>query len=170
MSGSTARKVQPFTISTKLSLPKGSPDFPGDGSITALDNCVMRQNLNEHVSLYLAQASPGPAGGRFDSTSPVEEMVTDEDRVNLNSLSRSIKKITLSDWHRESGSSQERMPGSSVHTNCERNCNNNNCRSGKAQFKVRLFPDSITVCHSSCHSLKYTQTRSGYFLRFRILV
>ncbi|XP_066474712.1 spectrin beta chain, non-erythrocytic 2-like isoform X2 [Tiliqua scincoides] len=143
MSGSTARKVQPFTISTKLSLPKCSPDFPGDDCpgvpMTALDNCVLHQNLNEHVSLYLAQASPESTGGRFDSNSPAEEVVANEDRVNRNSLSRSIKKITLSNWHRESSSSEERMlGGSSAHTSCERNCNNNNCRTGKAQFKVFL--------------------------------
>ncbi|KAJ6664695.1 hypothetical protein lerEdw1_006268 [Lerista edwardsae] len=140
MSGSAARKVQPFTISTKLSLPKCSPDFPGDSCpgipIAALDNCVLHQNLNEHVSLYLAQASPVPTGGRFDSTSPAEEVVTNEDRANRNSLSRTIKKITLSNWHRES--SEERMLGSSAHPSCERNCNNNNCRTGKAQFKVFL--------------------------------
>ncbi|XP_053160357.1 uncharacterized protein LOC128348748 isoform X3 [Hemicordylus capensis] len=147
MSGSTARKIQPFTISTKLSLPKCSPDFPGDSCpgipIAALDNHVLHQNLNERVSLYLAQAqtSPVPTGGRFDSSSPAEEVVTNEDRVNRNSLSRSIKKITLSSWHREPPSGKEGVLEGPAHTSCERNCNNNNCRTGKTQFKVFLRKD-----------------------------
>ncbi|XP_053238868.1 uncharacterized protein LOC128410983 isoform X2 [Podarcis raffonei] len=136
MSGSRARKVQPFTITTKLSLPKCSLDFSGDScpDIAALDNHALHQNLNERVSLYLAQASPVSSEGRFDSTSPVEEVATNEDRINRNSLSRSIKKITLSNWHGEPNPGEE----TSTHTRCERNCNNNNCRTGKAQFKVFL--------------------------------
>lgn len=141
MSGSTARKVQPFTISTKLSLPKCSPDFPGDGCpsipVAALDNHGLHQNLNEQVSRYLAQTQASP--GRFVSTSPVEELVTNEDTVNRNSLSRSIRKITLSSWHGEPSSGEEGMLGDAAHTSCERNCNNNNCRAGRAQFKVRSF-------------------------------
>nr|XP_034964067.1 uncharacterized protein LOC118081770 isoform X3 [Zootoca vivipara] len=135
MSGSRARKVQPFTITTKLSLPKCSLDFPGDScpDIAALDNHALHQNLNERVSLYLTRASPVSSEGRFDSTSPIE-VATNEDRINRNSLSRSIKKITLSNWHGEPNPGEE----TSTHTHCERNCNNNNCRTGKAQFKVLL--------------------------------
>ncbi|XP_061480822.1 spectrin beta chain, non-erythrocytic 1-like isoform X5 [Rhineura floridana] len=142
MSGSRARKVQPFTITTKLSLPKYSLDFPGDSCpsipIAALDNHVLHQNLNERVSLYLAQAPSVPTGGRFGCTSPVEEVVINEDRINRNSLSRSIKKITLSNWHGEPSPDEEAMLKGPAHTSCERNCNNNNCRTGKAQFKVFL--------------------------------
>ncbi|XP_061480818.1 uncharacterized protein LOC133383685 isoform X2 [Rhineura floridana] len=140
MSGSRARKVQPFTITTKLSLPKYSLDFPGDSCpsipIAALDNHVLHQNLNERVSLYLAQAPSVPTGGRFGCTSPVEEVVINEDRINRNSLSRSIKKITLSNWHGEPSPDEEAMLKGPAHTSCERNCNNNNCRTGKAQFKI----------------------------------
>lgn len=149
MSGSTARKIQPFTISTKLSLPKCSSDFPGDSCpgipISALDNHVLHQNLNEQVSLYLAQASSQPMEGRFHSASPTEEGVTNEDRVNRNSLSRSIKKITLSNWgqHGEPGLGEEEVLGDPAYASCERNFNNNNCRTGKAQFKVR---SSIVMC------------------------
>ncbi|XP_062829890.1 uncharacterized protein LOC100551915 isoform X2 [Anolis carolinensis] len=143
MSDSTARKVQPFTISTKLSLPKYSLDFPGEScqgiSIAALDNCGLHKNLNESVSLYLARSSPVPAGDGFKSTSPIEGVVTHEDRLNCNSLSRSIKKITLSNWQGEPGPGEQHgMLGGSPHTSSERNCNNNNCRTGKAQFKVFL--------------------------------
>ncbi|XP_062981477.1 spectrin beta chain, non-erythrocytic 5-like [Elgaria multicarinata webbii] len=142
MSGGTARKVQPFTISTKLSLPKCSLDFPGDGCpsmpIAALDNRDLHRNLNESVSLYLAHASTMPTEGRFDSPSPVEEVDTNEDRINRNSLSRSIKKITLSNWHREPDPGEGGMLRGPSHNSSERNCNNNNCRTGKAQFKVLL--------------------------------
>ncbi|XP_043399410.1 spectrin beta chain, non-erythrocytic 5 isoform X6 [Chelonia mydas] len=141
MSGSTARKIQPFTISTKLSLPKCTVDFPGDScpdTMAGLDNHALRQNLNECVPLYLAraQSSPVPAGGGFQSTSPTEEGITDEDQLNRNSLARSIKKITLSNWHGEPGPGKEGVPGVPVQTSCERNHNNNNSRPGKAQFKV----------------------------------
>ncbi|XP_037751426.1 uncharacterized protein LOC114022359 isoform X2 [Chelonia mydas] len=143
MSGSTARKIQPFTISTKLSLPKCTVDFPGDScpdTMAGLDNHALRQNLNECVPLYLAraQSSPVPAGGGFQSTSPTEEGITDEDQLNRNSLARSIKKITLSNWHGEPGPGKEGVPGVPVQTSCERNHNNNNSRPGKAQFKVFL--------------------------------
>ncbi|XP_068795609.1 spectrin beta chain, non-erythrocytic 4 isoform X2 [Struthio camelus] len=146
MSGSTARKVQPFTISTKLSLPKCAADFSGDACpgialSSALDNHRgLRHNLNERISLYLAQAraSPAPPDSQPRSTSPVEEGVTDEDQLNRNSLARSIKKITLSNWHGEAGSGDAGGPGDPARTGGERNHNNNNSRPGKAQFKVFL--------------------------------
>nr|XP_023966922.1 uncharacterized protein LOC101953621 isoform X1 [Chrysemys picta bellii] len=148
MSGSTARKIQPFTISTKLSLPKCTVDFPGDScpddTMAGLDNCALRQNLNECVPLYLAraQSSPVPTGGGFRSTSPTEEGITDEDQLNRNSLARSIKKITLSNWHGEPGPGKEGVSKGPVRTSCERNHNNNNSRPGKAQFK-------ISGCHAA---------------------
>ncbi|XP_024049537.1 spectrin beta chain, non-erythrocytic 5-like isoform X2 [Terrapene carolina triunguis] len=148
MSGSTARKIQPFTISTKLSLPKCTVDFPGDScpddTMAGLDNRALRQNLNECVPLYLAraQSSPVPTGGGFRSTSPTEEGITDEDQLNRNSLARSIKKITLSNWHGEPGPGKEGVSKGPVRTSCERNHNNNNSRPGKAQFK-------ISGCHAA---------------------
>nr|XP_032626289.1 uncharacterized protein LOC116819042 isoform X2 [Chelonoidis abingdonii] len=145
MSGSMARKIQPFTISTKLSLPKSTVDFPGDScpddTTAGLDNRTLRQNLNECVPMYLtqAQSSPVPPGGGFQSTSPTEEGITDEDQLNRNSLARSIKKITLSNWHGEPGPGKEGVSRGPVRTSCERNHNNNNSsRTGKAQFKVFL--------------------------------
>ncbi|XP_019405204.1 PREDICTED: uncharacterized protein LOC109319854 isoform X5 [Crocodylus porosus] len=145
MSGSTVRKVQPFTISTKLSLPKCAADCPGDPcpdvAMAALDNHSLRHNLNERVSLYLAQtqAAPGPPEGRVQSTSPVEEGVTDEDRLNRNSLARSIKKITLSNWHGEPGRGEDGVAGDPAHASCQRNHNNNNSRPGKAPFKAESW-------------------------------
>ncbi|XP_019382363.1 PREDICTED: uncharacterized protein LOC109304334 isoform X5 [Gavialis gangeticus] len=145
MSGSTVRKVQPFTISTKLSLPKCAADCPGDPcpdvTMAALDNRSLRHNLNERVSLYLAQtqAAPGPPEGRVQSTSPMEEGVTDEDRLNRNSLARSIKKITLSNWHGEPGPGEDGVAGDPAHASCQRNHNNNNSRPGKAPFKAESW-------------------------------
>ncbi|XP_010218117.1 PREDICTED: spectrin beta chain, non-erythrocytic 5-like [Tinamus guttatus] len=146
MSGSTARKVQPFTISTKLSLPKCGTDFSGDACpdialASALGNHHgLRHNLNERISLYLAQARASPASpdSQPRSTSPVEEGVTDEDRLNRNSLARSIKKITLSNWHGEAVACDTGGPRDPARTSVERNHNNNNSRAGKAQFKVFL--------------------------------
>ncbi|XP_074845873.1 uncharacterized protein LOC142011008 isoform X2 [Carettochelys insculpta] len=144
MSGSTVRKIQPFTISTKLSLPKCTGDFPGDSypddATAALDNRALRQNLNEQIPLCMAQArsSPVPIAGGFRSSSPAEEGITDEDQLNRNSLARSIKKITLSSWQGEPGQGERGVPAGPVRSPCERNHNNNNSRPGKAQFKVFL--------------------------------
>ncbi|XP_051469858.1 uncharacterized protein LOC127382371 isoform X2 [Apus apus] len=149
MSGSTARKVQPFTISTKLSLPKCAADCPRDACpsialASALDNHRgLRRSLNERISLYLAQARASPAApeGQPRSPSPGDEAGTDEERLNRNSLVRSIKKITLSNWHGEAGAGNAGGHGDPARTGGERNHNNNNSRPGKAQFKVFLRKD-----------------------------
>ncbi|XP_074753092.1 uncharacterized protein LOC141956400 isoform X2 [Athene noctua] len=146
MSGSTARKVQPFTISTKLSLPKCAAGFSGDACpgialASALDSHRgLRRSLNERISLYLAQARASPAAPEEQprSPSPGEERGTDEEPLNRGSLARSIKKITLSNWHGEPGAGG---PGDPDRTGGERNHNNNNSRPGKAQFKVFLRKD-----------------------------
>ncbi|PKU47149.1 calpain-11 isoform d [Limosa lapponica baueri] len=149
MSGSTARKVQPFTISTKLSLPKCATDFPGDtcpgiALASALDNHRgLHRSLNERISLYLAQARASPTApeGQPRSPSPGEDGGTDEERLNRNSLARSIKKITLSNWHGEAGKGDAGGPEDPARTGSERNHNNNNSRPGKAHFKVFLRKD-----------------------------
>ncbi|XP_061326936.1 uncharacterized protein LOC133278342 [Pezoporus flaviventris] len=149
MSGSTARKVQPFTISTKLSLPKCAADFPGDACpgialTSALDSHRgLRRSLNERISLYLAHARAGPVApeGQPRSPSPGEDGGTDDERLNRSSLSRSIKKITLSNWHGETGAGDTAGPGDPDRPGGERNHNNNNSRPGKAQFKVFLRKD-----------------------------
>ncbi|XP_049687053.1 spectrin beta chain, non-erythrocytic 5-like isoform X12 [Accipiter gentilis] len=148
MSGSTARKVQPFTISTKLSLPKCAADFSGDACpgialASALDNHRgLRRSLNERISLYLAQARAGPAApaGQGRSPSPGEDGATDEEQLNRNFLARSIKKITLSNWHGEAGAGDAGGPGDPARIGGERNHNNNNSRTGKAQLKLAGSP------------------------------
>ncbi|KAM4787626.1 uncharacterized protein ACIQIH_005516 isoform 4-T4 [Cyanocitta cristata] len=149
MSGSTARKVQPFTISTRLSLPKCAADFPGDACpgialASALDSHRgLRRSINERISLYLAHARAGPAApaGQPRSPSPGEDGSTDDDRLNRNSLARSIKKITLSNWYGDAGTGETGGPGNPARAGGERNHNNNNSRTGKAQFKVFLRKD-----------------------------
>ncbi|KAL2082855.1 hypothetical protein ACEWY4_020628 [Coilia grayii] len=59
MSESIVRKIQPFTIGTKLSVPSvpKCPDFSESYLPSqALDNCKLRHNLNEHVTLFLRGA------------------------------------------------------------------------------------------------------------------
>ncbi|XP_054370201.1 spectrin beta chain, non-erythrocytic 5-like [Molothrus ater] len=149
MSGSTARKVQPFTISTRLSLPKCAADFPGDACpgialASALDSHRgLRRSINERISLYLAHARAGPAAaaGQPRSPSPGEDGGPDEDRLNRSSLARSIKKITLSNWYGDAGTAEAGGHGDPARAGGERNHNNNNSRTGKAQFKVFLRKD-----------------------------
>lgn len=151
MSGSTARKVQPFTISTRLSLPKCAADFPGDSCpgvalASALDSHRgLRRSINERISLYLAHARAGPAAaaGQPRSPSPGEDGGPDEDRLNRSSLARSIKKITLSNWYGDAGTAEAGGHGDPARPGGERNHNNNNSRTGKAQFKVS---DPGTLC------------------------
>ncbi|XP_030092128.2 spectrin beta chain, non-erythrocytic 2-like isoform X3 [Serinus canaria] len=147
MSGSTARKVQPFTISTRLSLPKCAADFPGDACpgialASALDSHRgLRRSINERISLYLAHARAGPAApaGHPRSPSPGEDGGPDEDRLNRSSLARSIKKITLSNWYGDAGTGEAGGPGDPARAGSERNHNNNNSRTGKAQFKAESW-------------------------------
>ncbi|XP_039914595.1 spectrin beta chain, non-erythrocytic 2-like isoform X2 [Hirundo rustica] len=147
MSGSTARKVQPFTINTRLSLPKCAADFPGDACpgialASALDSHRgLRRSINERISLYLAHARAGPAAPAGRPRSPGEDGGTDEDRLNRSSLARSIKKITLSNWYGDAGTGEAGGHGDPARAGGERNHNNNNSRTGKAQFKVFLRKD-----------------------------
>ncbi|XP_005173083.3 uncharacterized protein mymx [Danio rerio] len=81
MSESIVRKIQPFTIRTKLSAPAVTPkcsDFHDDylPNRTFSDSCNLR-HLNEQVCLYLNQHE-------------------DESSVSPNPASRSIRKITIS--------------------------------------------------------------------------
>ncbi|XP_032540124.1 uncharacterized protein LOC116785059 isoform X2 [Chiroxiphia lanceolata] len=104
MSSSTARKVQPFTISTRLSLPSVPPTSPGPPAPASPSpppwdgHRGLRRSINERISLYLAHARAGPAAPAEQprSPGPGEDGGTDDDRLNRNSLARSIKKITLS--------------------------------------------------------------------------
>uniref|UniRef100_A0A096LZY1 PH domain-containing protein n=1 Tax=Poecilia formosa TaxID=48698 RepID=A0A096LZY1_POEFO len=109
MSESIVRKVQPFTIGTRLSVPSVTKcqEFPQSYLPSeALDNCVLQRNLN---SLYLSTSQVCAHGSRLvlptvDQTAPVKiqpEHVAAEDHLNQNiaspsAVSRSIKKITIS--------------------------------------------------------------------------
>lgn len=137
MSGSTARKVQPFTISTKLSLPKCAAEFsadscPGIALASALDGRRgLRAGLEQRISLYLAQARAGTREQpRGTGTGPGEE-----ERVSRGALARSIKRITLSNWH----GGDAGAPRDPARAGGERNHNNNNSGAGTAHVKVSVL-------------------------------
>ncbi|XP_058651865.1 uncharacterized protein LOC131552243 isoform X3 [Onychostoma macrolepis] len=166
MSESIVRKIQPFTIGTKLSapaVPKCS-DFP-DGFLpkrTFSDNCKLR-HLNEQVSLYLGRDRHcGPAAKhRREETS--------DDHLNRNTVSppnaasRSIRKITISS---QMEAAKDRLtPGmelKKIRANSENINNNNNITSSNtqlpkivgvscenkpsSQFKVLLCKDGEKQC------------------------
>ncbi|XP_016389689.1 spectrin alpha chain-like, partial [Sinocyclocheilus rhinocerous] len=166
MSESIARKIQPFTIGTKLSapaVPKCS-DFP-DGFLpnrTFSDNRKLR-HLNEQVSLYLGRDRHcGPAAKhRREETS--------DDHLNRNTVSppntasRSIRKITISS--RIEAAKDRLTPGmelKKIRANSENINNNNNITSANtqlpkivgvscenkpsSQFKVLLCKDGEKQC------------------------
>ncbi|KAL1263653.1 hypothetical protein QQF64_006392 [Cirrhinus molitorella] len=166
MSESIVRKIQPFTIGTKLSapaVPKCS-DFP-DGFLpnrTFSDNCKLR-HLNEQVSLYLGRDRHcGPAAKQRR-----EEMSNDHLNRNTvsppNAASRSIRKITISS--RMEAAMDRLTPGmdlKKIRANSENINNNNNITTCNAQlpkivdvscenkpssqFKVLLSKDAEKQC------------------------
>lgn len=100
MSESIARKVQPFTIGTRLSVPVPKcQEFPQSYlQNQSLDNCSLQSNLN---SLYLSRSQVCAHGPCLAVTqaSPGKHKQEDpaaEDHLNQNAVSRSIKKITIS--------------------------------------------------------------------------
>uniref|UniRef100_A0A3Q1G9E3 Uncharacterized LOC110949300 n=1 Tax=Acanthochromis polyacanthus TaxID=80966 RepID=A0A3Q1G9E3_9TELE len=141
MSEGIVRKVQPFTIGTRLSVPAvpKCQDFtqtylPSE----ALDNCVLQHNLN---SLYLSRSQVCAHGPCLvppivQQVAPVkrdQEHMAAEDQLNQNvasasAVSRSIKKITISGSKDRSedkttvGPAQLSITGSTS----ENNNNNNN--------------------------------------------
>ncbi|XP_021245222.1 uncharacterized protein LOC110395330 isoform X2 [Numida meleagris] len=146
MSGSTARKVQPFTISTKLSLPKCAAEFsadscPGIALASALDGRRgLRAGLEQRISLYLAQARAGPREqprGTGTGPGPGPGGGGEEERVSRGALARSIKRITLSNWH----GGDAGAPRDLARAGGERNRNNNNSGAGTAHVKVFLRKD-----------------------------
>lgn len=109
MSESIERKVQPFTIGTRLSIPAGAKCQEFTQSYLqnqSLDNCSLQRNLN---SLYLSRSQVCPHGpcltsGVVKGESPGKHKQDDsaaEDHLNQNivspsAVSRSIRKITIS--------------------------------------------------------------------------
>lgn len=143
MSESIARKVQPFTIGTRLSV----PSVPKCQEFTqsylqnqSLDSCTLQHNLN---SLYLSQSQACAHGPCL--VSPIVEQVEPmkcnqehmaaEDHLNQNAassaVSRSIKKITISGSTDRSENWVEAGPGQLLTTGStsENNNNNNNVTS-----------------------------------------
>ncbi|KAM4591138.1 uncharacterized protein mymx isoform 2-T2 [Odontesthes bonariensis] len=141
MSESIARKVQPFTIGTKLSVPPvpkcqefTQSYLPGE----TLDNCVLQHNLN---SLYLSRSQVYAHGPCLVSpivkqAAPVkhnQEHMAAEDHLNQNvaspsAVSRSIKKITISGSKDRSENKMLEVPAklSITGSSSENNNNNNN--------------------------------------------
>lgn len=136
MSESIVRKVQPFTIGTKLSapaVPKCS-DLVPDGYLpnrTFSDNCKLR-HLNEQVSLYLGRCGPAT----IPTKHPREDDRLNRNAVSPNAASRSIRKITISS--RMEAAKDRLTPGmeqKKIRTNSENiNNNNNNITTSNTQL------------------------------------
>ncbi|XP_037127055.1 uncharacterized protein LOC119134475 isoform X1 [Syngnathus acus] len=109
MSESIVRKIQPFTIGTKLSVPavpKCQEFSETYLQCQNLDNCTLQQNLN---SLYLSRQQVcahgpclvAPTDQRVAPGKHKQEDMIAEDHLNQNlapssAVSRAIKKITIS--------------------------------------------------------------------------
>ncbi|XP_078145041.1 spectrin beta chain, non-erythrocytic 5 [Centroberyx gerrardi] len=138
MSESIVRKVQPFTIGTRLSVPAvpKCQDFTQSYlQSQSLDNCTLQHNLNDSVSLYLSRSQVCARGPCLVSpivkrqVAPVqrrqqEQDMAAEDHLNQNTVSpssavsRSIKKITIS--------GSKAAAGPAIRGSTSENNNNNN--------------------------------------------
>lgn len=140
MSESIARKVQPFTIGTRLSVPA----VPKCQEFTesylqnqGLDNCSLQRNLN---SLYLSQSqvcahgpcltSPivkGASLGKNKQDDPAAEDHLNQNIPSPSAVSRSIKKITISGNKDPADSKELTGPTElSIRGSVSENNNNNN--------------------------------------------
>ncbi|KAM4607673.1 uncharacterized protein mymx isoform 2-T2 [Polymixia lowei] len=143
MSESIVRKVQPFTIGTRLSVPAvpKCPDFTQSYlQGESLDNCALQHNLNDSVSLYLSRSrvcAHGPClvAPVKQVAPPVTHQPEDmaaEDQLNQNTVppsavSRSIKKITISGNRENAGNKAAAGPALlPVKVSPSENNNNNN--------------------------------------------
>ncbi|XP_037637681.1 uncharacterized protein LOC119495375 isoform X3 [Sebastes umbrosus] len=142
MSESIVRKVQPFTIGTRLSVPavpKCQEFTQSYLQSQSLDNCTLQHNLN---SLYLSRSQVCTHGPCLVSpivkqVAPVkhnQEDMAAEDHLNQNvatasAVSRSIKKITISGSKDRSEVSVEPAQLSVTGSTSENNNNNNNVTS-----------------------------------------
>ncbi|KAM6916605.1 spectrin beta chain-like isoform 2-T2 [Xenentodon cancila] len=153
MSESIVRKVQPFTIGTRLSVPavpKCQEFTQTYLSSEALDNCVLQHNLN---SLYLGR-SPVCAHGPcrvspiVKRAAPVKHSqahMAAEDHLNQNvvspsAVSRSIKKITISGSRDTSENTMAAGPAklSVTGSSSENNNNNNNITNPSDPHQPRI--------------------------------
>lgn len=136
MSESLERKVQPFTIGTRLSVPKCQEFTQSYLQNQSLDNCSLQPNLN---SLYLGRAQVCPHGpclttvvGQGESPGkPKQGDSAAEDHLNQNTVSpsavsRSIKKITISGNQDPAGGKVPAGPAELSVRGCISQNNNNN--------------------------------------------
>lgn len=148
MSESIVRKVQPFTIGTRLSAPAvpKCQDFaqsylPSE----ALDNCVLQHNLN---SLYLSGSqvcAHGLVSPIVKQVAPVkhhQECMAAEDQLNQNvatasTISRSIKKITIS-GNKDRPENKRTAEPAITRCTSENNNNNNNISSTSEAHLPRI--------------------------------
>ncbi|XP_027862541.1 uncharacterized protein mymx isoform X6 [Xiphophorus couchianus] len=165
MSESIVRKVQPFTIGTRLSVPSVTKcqEFPQSYLPSeALDNCVLQRNLN---SLYLSRSQVCAHGSRLvlptvDQAAPVKiqpEHVAAEDHLNQNiaspsAVSRSIKKITISGSNDQSDSKTALGPVTC--STSGNNNNNNNISSSSSSTPDQHLPRIVEV---SCENKPNSQ-------------
>ncbi|XP_023652020.2 spectrin beta chain, non-erythrocytic 2 isoform X4 [Paramormyrops kingsleyae] len=165
MSESIVRKIQPFTIGTKLSIPAVAkcPEF-ADPFLPSqpLDNRKLPRNLNDQVSLYLGQAQAqgrhaesrfSPVAARVAQVERQREEPAEEDDLNRNAVSptaasRSIRKITIS-GSGETSRDVAKLPGARASPELEKINNNNN----NNNIGVKGFPRIIGVtCENKPHS------------------
>ncbi|XP_069394663.1 uncharacterized protein [Paralichthys olivaceus] len=168
MSESIVRKVQPFTIGTRLSVPAvpKCQDFTQSYlQSTSLDNCALQHNLN---SLYLSRSQvcardPCLVSPIVKQAAPVkrdqEEHMAAEDHLNQNvassssssssAVSRSIKKITISGKERSESTGPARQLSITGSTSENNNNNNNNVTSTSDPHLPRIVGVS---CENKPHS------------------
>ncbi|KAM9364941.1 uncharacterized protein mymx [Pholidichthys leucotaenia] len=168
MSESIVRKVQPFTIGTRLSAPAvpKCQDFAGSFLPSkTLGSCALQQNLN---SLYLSQSQVCARGPSL--VSPVAEQaappscnrerMAEEDQLNQNvaspsAVSRSIKKITISGSRDASdGNVPERPAGLLATGSTSENNNNNNNNGSSSSASDSHVPRIVGV---SCENMPHSQ-------------
>ncbi|CAH2256513.1 Hypothetical predicted protein [Pelobates cultripes] len=134
MSQSMMRKAQPFTIGTRLSLPKCAEFSNAGPAGVPLDSCLLPQTLNERVSRYLTQTCPSslsvsPPHMKMVPAHRLHEDFSDKDQLIQGSLARSIKKITLSSKSEDTMThGMVRVNARALTQNCHGNFNNNNSR------------------------------------------
>ncbi|KAI1896953.1 hypothetical protein AGOR_G00100190 [Albula goreensis] len=169
MSESIVRKIQPFTIGTRLSVPSvpKCPDFEDAylPSPAALDNCELQNSLNDQVSLYLGQSRIRPVSPQLSPTGA--QVVADteghpedpskEDHLNRNGVSptsaasRAIKKITISGSTESPGDTPSMV--ATVTSKPENVNNNNNNNNNTVSSVATTVPRIVGVsCENSPNS------------------
>ncbi|KAK1791378.1 hypothetical protein P4O66_013384 [Electrophorus voltai] len=152
MSESIVRKIQPFTIGTKLSVPavpKYSDVTEDNMSNRSLDNCKLQHNLNDKVSLYLDQPQMcvserhcAPVMTQDTLEKRCQEEMVKEDHLNRNiasptATSRAIRKITISssvETTKETEILRAKQREMKINPNSENINNNNNITTDSAQL------------------------------------